>query len=105
MKILFDQGVPVPLRSYLSNHIIDTAYEQGWSNLKNGELLDVIEKEKFDLLITTDQNLRYQQNLKNREISVVVLMSTSWLRIEKKVDEIESVINKITSGDYIEISV
>lgn len=64
MRILFDQGTPVPLRSHLTDHSIATAFEQGWSGLTNGKLLDVAEQAGFELLITTDSNLQYQQNLK-----------------------------------------
>ena len=60
MRILFDQGTPVPLRRYLTSHVVDTAFERGWATLHNGELLDVAEQEGYDLLMTTDQNLRYQ---------------------------------------------
>ena len=62
MRILFDQGTPVPLREHLPGHSVETAYEMGWSALRNGELLANAEAE-FDLLITTDRNLRDQQNL------------------------------------------
>ena len=67
MKILFDHGTPVPLRRYLVGHVVDTAFERGWSKLKNGELLDAIEHDDYALLVSTDQNLRYQQNLYNRQ--------------------------------------
>lgn len=63
MKILFDQGTPAPLRRQLTGHQIDTAYEQGWSTLSNGNLLRAAELAGYQLLITTDQNLRYQQKL------------------------------------------
>ena len=70
MKLLFDQGTPVPIRSHLRDHIVETAYERGWSNISNGDLLTRAEAAGFDALITTDQNLRYQQNLTGRKISV-----------------------------------
>jgi len=63
MKILFDQGTPVPLRRSLSKHKVTTAFERGWGALRNGELLQAAEAEGFDALVTTDQNLQYQQNL------------------------------------------
>ena len=63
MKILFDQGTPRPLRSFLPEHAVDTAAGRGWSELSNGELLDIAESEGYELLITTDQNIRHQQNL------------------------------------------
>jgi hypothetical protein len=71
MKILFDQGTPVPLRRYLQGHDVTTAFELGWSSLSNGELLKRAEA-LFDLIITTDQKLRYQQNLSKRNLAVLV---------------------------------
>ena len=64
MRILFDQGTPVPFRRHLAEHIIATAFEQGWSDLANGRLLDIAEQAGFELLVTTDNNLQYQQNLR-----------------------------------------
>ena len=61
MRILFDQGTPLPLRRVLSAHSIETAWQRGWSEISNGELLTAAELAGFDVFITTDQNLRYQQ--------------------------------------------
>jgi predicted nuclease of predicted toxin-antitoxin system len=105
MKILFDQGTPVPLRNYLSNDIVETAYEKGWSNLKNGDLLTQAEAEGFDALITTDQNLRYQQNLSDRRISVVVLLTTNWPRIKNNAALVVQAIDRLHPGSYEEIDV
>ena len=63
MKMLFDQGTPAPLRRHLAGHSVDTAFERGWSGLTNGDQLDGAEEDGYQLLITTDQNLRRQQNL------------------------------------------
>ena len=103
MKLLFDQGTPIPLRNHLPNHIVETAYEKGWDNLSNGDLLTHAETEGFDVLITTDQNLRYQQNLSNRKISVVVLMTTSWPRIKNQTALIVQAIDNVHPGSYEEI--
>lgn len=105
MKLLFDQGTPVPLRDYLANHTIETAYEKGWSNLKNGDLLTRAESDGFDALITTDQSLRYQQNLTGRRISVVVLLTTNWPRIKKHIALLVQAIDSVQPGSYEEISV
>ena len=105
MKILFDQGTPVPLRDYLSSHSIDTAYELGWSQLRNGELLSEAEQHGYEIFITTDRNLKYQQNLSEREIAIVVLLSTSWPRIQLKIEIIQEVVNSVVVGDYIEIEI
>jgi len=105
MKILFDQGTPVPLRRYLPGHTVDTAYELGWSELSNGDLLTTAERENYDLLITTDQNLRYQQNFVGRQIAIVVLLSTSWPRLQQQTDQIQIVVDNIQEGEYQEISI
>lgn len=105
MKILFDQGTPVPLRSSLPGHQVDTAYELGWSALANGELIAAAEQEGYDLLLTTDHNLRYQQNLAGRTIAIVVLSSTSWPRIRRHISAIQSVIDTLVPGTYHEIAI
>jgi predicted nuclease of predicted toxin-antitoxin system len=105
MKILFDQGTPVPLRRFLFDHLVDTAYEQGWSALTNGDLLSIAEQNGYDLLITTDQNLRYQQNLTSRQIAIVVLRSTSWPRIQQHLSEIQIAVTSSVPGAYQEIAI
>jgi hypothetical protein len=105
MKILFDQGTPVPLRRYLHPRQVDTAAEMGWSELANGDLLAAAEQAGFGILITTDQNLRYQQNLAQRRIGIVVLMSTSWPRIRQKIEDVVAVIDGLPPGGYAEVRI
>ena len=105
MKILFDQGTPVPLRRHLHPGRVDTAAEMGWSELGNGELLAMAEEAGFDILITTDQNLHYQQNLAQRRIGIIVLMSTSWPRIQQKVPDVVAAVNDLPQGGYVEVAV
>jgi hypothetical protein len=105
MRILFDQGTPVPLRRYLTEHSVTTAYEEGWSNLSNGDLLKSAEDKGYQIFVTTDRNLRYQQNLSDRQIAIVVLLSTSWPKIRTQTDKVCGVINEIKLGDYAEISI
>ena len=104
MLLLFDQGTPLPLRKYLPDHTVISAFEKGWSELENGELLAAAEAEGFDALITTDQNLRYQQNLSGRKIAVIVLLTTNWPRIEKNISLVVDAIANISDGNYLEIS-
>ncbi len=104
MKILFDQGTPVPLRRQLAGHTIDTVYEQGWATITNGRLLTIAEQEGYDVLITTDQNLRYQQNLTGRRLAILVLGSTSWPRIRERVDSVQAAVDTSTPGAYHELS-
>ena len=86
MRVLFDQGTPVPLREALKSHEVATAHERGWSTLKNGELLDAAERGGFVILVTTDLNLKHQQNLMDRRIAIVVLATPSWPRSERHAD-------------------
>jgi len=104
MQVLFDQGTPVPLRRYLSFHTVSTVFEKGWSTMQNGDLLRAAEREGFEVLVTTDQNLKYQQNLRERQTAVVVLMTTSWPVIERKVNEVVGAIDSVKPGDYREVS-
>jgi hypothetical protein len=78
MRILLDQATPVPIRPFLKGHEVQTAAQQGWDKLKNGELLVAAETDGFDVLPTTDRNMRYQQNLAGRKIAVVVLGLQQW---------------------------
>ena len=86
MRLLFDQGTPRPLRRHLYGHSVDTASEKGWSDLGNGDLIERAEQEGYQVLITTDQHIRYQQNLIGRRLALVVLLSTAWLDIQLKLE-------------------
>jgi hypothetical protein len=105
VKVLFDQGTPVPLRRLLVSHLVSTAYEKGWSTLRNGDLLRVAEGDLFDVLVTTDTNLKYQQNLRDRRIAIVVLLSASWPRIQRHAEAVVSAIDGAGSGEYIEVEI
>lgn len=103
MRILFDQGTPVPLRQSLSEHDVSTAYERGWSTLKNGDLLDAAEREGFEVLVTTDKSLRHQQNLRARSIVVIVLTTTSWPRIQRDIPAVARAVDGAVPGSYMEV--
>lgn len=105
MRVLFDQGTPIPLRDLLTQHEISTAYELGWSTLKNGDLLDTAEREIFEILVTTDKNLKYQQNLGARRIGIVVLTSTSWPRIQRDISAVVAAVDGASPGSYAEVQI
>jgi predicted nuclease of predicted toxin-antitoxin system len=105
VRVLFDQGTPEPLRQFLTRHEVVTAHERGWSTLKNGELLDVAEKDNFVVLVTTDANLKYQQNLESRRIAVVVLTSPSWPRIQRTIASIVRAVESASVGSYTEVHI
>lgn len=103
MRILFDQGTPVPLRQALSGHTVRTAHEEGWSALGNGELLDLAERE-FELLITTDQNLPFQQDLSHRKLGVLILPTTSWKEIQKHEAEVTGAVATVKPGQHRQLT-
>jgi hypothetical protein len=105
MKILFDQGTPVPLRRHLMEHTVHTAFERGWSKLENGELLGSAEGDGYEVLITTDRNLKYQQNLSDPQLAILVLLSTSWPRIRLRINEIVDSVSRIGPGEYVELPI
>ena len=105
MRVLFDQGTPVPLRRHLAGHSVDTAFERGWSELHNSELPERAEEDGYQLLITTDQNLRRQQNLSDRQLAVLVLLAASWPRIRLRLDDIREVVDEIGPGDSREVPI
>ena len=102
MRILFDQGTPAPLRDELRGHSVSTAYEMGWADLANGELLRAAEA-TFEAFITTDQSIRHQQNLSGRRLAILVLMTTSWPRIQRHVALVTAAVNALRPGDFREL--
>ena len=102
MRVLFDQGTPAPLRHALAPHQVSTAFELGWSNLENGDLLSAAVA-RFEVLVTTDQNLRYQQNLSGRQLAILVLPTTNWLEIQRHQDEVAATVNSLRPGEYREL--
>lgn len=105
MIVLFDQGTPVPLRQFLIGHTIRTAFELSWTTLENGELLDAAEAAGFDLLLTTDKSIRYQQNLTGRSIAIVVLGQARWPLVRTHVERVVAAVNAATRGSYTEVDI
>ena len=105
MRVVFDQGTPAPLRHLLAGHSVDTASELGWGTLQNGAFLAAAEAAGFDVLVTTDKNLRYQQNLAGRQLAIVVLSTTSWPRIRAVSDKVRKAVDGAAQGAYVEVDV
>ena len=105
MLVLLDQGTPVPLRRHLSHHIVKTANQQGWATLANGDLLAVAEAEGFEVFVTTDKNLRYQQDLEGRRIAVVVIGHAQWPSLEPHVALVVAAIDQAAPGSYEEVEI
>lgn len=105
MHILFDNGTPRGVAAALSSHIVEEARSRGWDMLRNGELLDAAEAAGFDVFVTTDRNIRYQQNLTGRRIAVVVLGSGRWRLIRNKLLEIAAAVATAAPGSLVEIEI
>lgn len=105
MLILFDQATPLPIRKYLDSHFVQTAAQQGWDRLRNGDLLNAAEQAGFDLLLTTDKNIRYQQNLSQRRIAIVVLGLQQWPQLAPHVQLVVNAVNAAVPGSYVEVDI
>lgn len=105
MKILFDHGTPAPLRRDLHGHTVDTAAEKGWDSLLNGELLDRAEQEGYEVLITTDQSMRHQQNLAGRRLAIIVLLRTAWPYVRLRIEDIRAAVAEAQPGELKEVSI
>jgi hypothetical protein len=105
MRILFDHGTPSGIAKALAGHEVTEAIDRGWDRISNGELLKLAEEAGFDLLLTTDKNLRYQQNLSGRKIALVVLGSSPWHLVRLHIAEIVAAINAAPPGSYVEVEI
>jgi len=105
MLVLFDQSTPVPIRPFLKKHTVETAWQRGWDKLKNGDLLKAAEEAGFEVLVTPDKNIRYQQNLKNYAIAIVVLANPQWPALRHHVDRVVAAVNAAKPGTYCEVEI
>jgi tRNA G18 (ribose-2'-O)-methylase SpoU len=105
MRILFDQGTPRGMAAVLRGHQVTQARKLGWERISNGELLKLAEGAGFDLLLTTDKQIRYQQNLKGRKIAIVVLGQSPWGLVQLHLERIAVAVNAATPGSYAEVEI
>jgi len=84
---------------------VRTAAQEGWDKLKNGDLLTAAEEAGFDLLVTTDKNIRYQQNLAGRKIAIVVLGQQQWPRLRPHIQRVIEAVNAATPGSFAEVDI
>ena len=105
MLILFDNGTHAPLRYALQGHVVVEAIERGWDRLANGELIAAAEAAGFEILLTTDKNLRYQQNLRGRQIAFVVIGNQQWPTLRHHIERVVAAVNAATPGSYAEVEI
>lgn len=104
MKILLDECVPWPMRKMLTEHECTNPYKCGWSGVTNGELLKLAQNE-FELFITSDQNLRYQQNLAARRITILELSTNDLRRFLAAGSSIIEAVASIKGGEYLQLEI
>jgi hypothetical protein len=104
LRILFDQNAPRQIGTNLTGHDVRTALQMGWDTIANGQLIDAAEKAGFDVFITADQNLRYQQRLTGRRLALIVLTTNHWDIIRPDVGKIVAAVEAIEPGDYVTIA-
>ena len=105
MRVLFDHGTPRSIARFLGGHTVTQAKAQGWDRLSNGKLLQAAEEAGFDVLLTTDKNIRYQQNLKARRIAIVVLGNPQRPAVHRYMDRVVAAVNAATPGSYAEVEI
>jgi hypothetical protein len=105
MRILFDHGTPSGIARALAGHQVTEARERGWDRISNGELLALAEAQRFDVLLTTDKRIRYQQNMRHRRIAVVVLQNSQWRVVRLHLNKIAAVLSVVTPGSYSEVAI
>ena len=105
MLVLLDQGTPVPIRTFLKGHTVETAAGRGWEHLKNGDLLRAAEGAGFEVFVTPDKNIRHQQNLKGLRLAIVVLGNPQWPVLRQYVARVVAAVNAATPGGYVEVDI
>jgi hypothetical protein len=105
MLILFDHVTPGGIARFLPGHTIIKAKDRGWDTLSNGDLLAEAERAGFDLLLTADKNMRYQQNLRGRRIALMVLSTPRWPVVRLHIEKIVAAINAVTPGSYAVVEI
>ncbi len=105
MKVLLDHNVPRRLRLSLNEHIVITAAEAGWAEISNGRLLDSAERAGFQIMITADQNLFYQQNLRGRNLALIVLSTNHWTVVKQHIPAILRAIDAANPGSFARVEI
>jgi hypothetical protein len=105
MLILFDHGTPSPLSSFLRDHTVKKTKDLGWDTLSNGELLTAAEEAAFEIFLTTDKNIRYQQNLADRTIAIVVLGNSRWPVVQRYAERVVAAVSAAKPGTYTEVEI
>jgi hypothetical protein len=105
MRILFDHSTPAPLRHYLKRHLVTEAVERGWDELENGVLLTEAAAAGFDVFVTADKNIRYQQNLTGRTIAIVELSTPRCPVVRNYIEPVAAAVDSATPDSYSKVDI
>jgi hypothetical protein len=105
MLILLDHVTPSGIARFLPAHTVTKAKDRGWDTLTNGDLLTEAERAGFDVLLTADKNMRYQQNLRDRRIAIIVLSTPQWPIVRLYVERVAAAVNAAKPGSYTEVEI
>ena len=100
MKVLLDENLDHRLRNHLGSHEVFTASYMGWDGFKNGRLLQAAEDDGFDVLVTGDRTLSYEQNMSGRRLAIVVLSSVEWRIVNDYLGEIRAAVDAAIPGSF-----
>ncbi len=103
-RVLFDVNVPRPLARLLTRHTVEFADQRGWRELTNGDLLAAAERDGFDVMLTADTNLRYQQNLAGCRIAIVALSTNAWPVIRDNAAPVVNAVDAAAPASYREVT-
>lgn len=104
MRVLLDENLPHGLRALLAGHEVFTVAYLGWIGIRNGELLAAAERERFELLITSDQGFPHQQNMEGRKLAVLLVPTPDWNTVRVNVPQIEAAIRTSSPGTFVRVS-
>lgn len=105
MLVLLDNNVPRGVARALTSHSVTEARERGWATARNGDLLRNAEEAGFEVLVTADKNIRYQQNLAGRKIALVILTQLRWELIKRRLPQIAAAVNAASPGSFAEVEI
>jgi hypothetical protein len=104
-RVLLDHNVPEGVRGLLPGHNVALTREKGWSQLANGALLTAAERDGFEVFVTGDRNIRFQQTLVGRQLALVVLGTNIWPVVRNHGDRIAEAVDQVRPGAYLEVPI
>jgi hypothetical protein len=103
-RVLLDEGVPVGIRKNIKGFVVETVSERGWSGLTNGLLIEAAEQAEFSIMVTADQNIRYQQNMQGRLLALIVVETNHWATLRAHPTLIQAALDHAQPGTFVSVA-